>query len=155
MEKVDLQEILSELHFTEGMSPATMQQLAEIADVIEVPEGTMLFREGDKPADLFLVRSGKVAIEVNVPRRGPTTLLTLGPGEFVGWSGFIGENRMTASAKALEDSQIVRAPAEKLKELSKIDNEFGNHFYRSIALALSRRLVATRLQLLDLFANGN
>ncbi len=155
MEKTDLQEILNELHFTEGMSPSTMQQLAEIVEVTDVPAGTMLFREGDKPADLFLVRSGKVAIEVNVPRRGSTRLLTLGPGEFVGWSGFIGENRMTASAKALEDSEIVRAPAEKLKELSRNDHQFGNQFYQSVALALTRRLVATRLQLLDLFANGN
>ena len=60
---------------------------------------------------------------------------------------------MTASAIALEESEVVVAAAERLRELCDTDHDFGYHMMRQMVAALSKRLVATRLQLLDLFAD--
>ena len=43
-------------------------------------------------------------------------------------------------------------PADRLLSLCEQDAEFGQHVMRWMAQSLSNRLVATRLQLLDLFA---
>jgi CRP-like cAMP-binding protein len=60
---------------------------------------------------------------------------------------------MTTSAVALEETEAFAMPGDKLRELCEQDREFGYRFTERLAGALARRLVATRLQLLDLFAS--
>jgi CRP-like cAMP-binding protein len=151
MDNQRLQEILTEMRFTQGMSAATLQRLAEIAEPETVRAGTVLFREGSQNGDLFLIRNGKVALKINVPGKGQATVLTAGPGEFIGWSGLIGDAKMTATAVALEETEVFRVSSKKLNDLCGTNHEFCHSLMRGLAQALSQRLVATRLQLLDLF----
>jgi CRP/FNR family transcriptional regulator, cyclic AMP receptor protein len=102
---------------------------------------------------LYLVRHGRVALEMHVPQRGAVRILTTGPGEMVGWSALLDQGRMTTSALATEDTELVVVPADRLKELCESNSKFGYHLMKRMADALSKRLVATRLQLLDLFAD--
>jgi hypothetical protein len=44
---------------------------------------------------------------------------------------------------------------ESIEEMVDRDPQFAKEFYRWIALGLSQRLTATRLQLLDLFQHPN
>jgi len=60
---------------------------------------------------------------------------------------------MTATATAMDDVRAVSTSGEAILALSETDHEFGYRFMRRMAEALSRRLLATRLQLLDLFAD--
>jgi CRP/FNR family transcriptional regulator, cyclic AMP receptor protein len=113
---------------------------------------SILFREGEPCDSLFLVVSGLVAIEMYVPRRGPVRLLTVGPGEILGWSAVLGSQRMTATAIVLDETDLIRIPAGPFSELCVTDPEVGYALMRRLAVGLSRRLFATRLQLLDLFA---
>ncbi len=153
MENEQLHLILTEMRFTNGMSPKTLEHLAEIVELELVKQGTVLFREGSQNGDLFLIRDGKIALEINVPGRGKTMILTVGPGEFVGWSGMIGDTIMTATAIAVEDTEVLRASRESLAAICEEDHEFGHFLMRSLARALAERLVATRLQMMDLFAD--
>lgn len=153
MDSAQIHQVLSILHFSKDLSPSTLQQLAQIANAKTFAANTFLFREGSQEPDLFLVESGKIALEINFPGRGPTRILTIGPGEFVGWSGLVGEGRMSTSAIALEDTNVIAAPAAEIKELCESDAEFGYQIMKRLAEALARRLAATRLQLLDLFAD--
>ena len=153
MDTEKLKEILAEMRFTQGMSDATLHHLAEIAQPETVRAGTVLFREGSQNGDLFLIRNGKVALEINVPGKGQVTVLTVGPGEFVGWSGLIGDEKMTATALVLEDTEVLRASSRQLNELCGTHHEFCHYLMRGLVQCSSQRLVATRLQLLDLFAD--
>ena len=56
---------------------------------------------------------------------------------------------MTATATATEDSQIICLPGDKLRTLCNVDHEFGYSLMRHLAAALSKRLLATRLHLLE------
>jgi CRP-like cAMP-binding protein len=58
---------------------------------------------------------------------------------------------MTATATAAESSRIITLPGEKLRTLCQVDHEFGYSLMRHLASALSKRLLATRLHLLDTF----
>ena len=153
MDSEQIHQVLSILHFTKDLAPATLKQLAEIAEAKTFEANSFLFREGNREPDMFLVESGKIALEINFPGRGPTRILTIGPGEFVGWSGLVGEGKMTTSAVALEKTDVIAAPTAKLRELCERDAEFGYQIMQRLAEALARRLAATRLQLLDLFAD--
>jgi CRP/FNR family cyclic AMP-dependent transcriptional regulator len=154
MDAEKLKFILEELHFSADLPPRVLEHLAAESKTHPVAAGAALFREGQVNDQLYLVRSGRLALEMNVPGRGAVRILTVGPGEMVGWSALLHEGKMKASAVALEDSEVIAAAADRLRELCETNHDFGFHLMRQMAGALSHRLVATRLQLLDLFAHA-
>ncbi len=152
MDPSQLRFILEELRFSAMLPAEVLDQLAAASTIKQIPAGTVIFREGGTNDNLYLIRDGRLALEMSVPGRGAVRILTLGAGEMVGWSALLDEGKMTASAIAVEDSEVVVAEAEKLRQLCRANRDFGYHLMEQMAAALSKRLVATRLQLLDLFA---
>lgn len=144
--------LLYELTFTKGLPPRAMEALATMAELETVAEWAILFREEALCPDLFLVQSGFFTLDMHVPAKGRVTILTVGPGELLGWSALLGGGSMTATATAVEESRVIALPGDKLRMLCNVDHEFGYSLMRQMAIALSKRLLATRLQLLDLFA---
>jgi CRP-like cAMP-binding protein len=63
----------------------------------------------------------------------------------------VGGATMVATAIAIDDCELAAASADELRRLCETDLEFGYYFMRQLAKALARRLLAARLQLLDLF----
>jgi CRP/FNR family cyclic AMP-dependent transcriptional regulator len=153
METAQLHNVLREIHFTAQMHEPAVQRLAEVAVLHKYPAGAVLFRQGAHNGDLFLLRCGRVTLEMNVPGRGKLPILTLGPGDMVAWSALIGSGEMTCTAVTLDEVEAITVSGAKLLELCQQDHEFGYELMRRMASALSRRLLATRLQLLDLFAD--
>ena len=129
-----------------------MDRLAEIGEFHEFKLGSLLFREGNESRQCFLILEGHVALEMYVPGRGQVRILTLGPGDLLAWSALFG-GRMTTSALSLESTRLIAVPADRLEMLCRENPEFGYHWMRAVAIAMSQRLLATRLQLLDLFGD--
>lgn len=154
MDPSELRQQLRELRFSATLSDDTARKLAGLVSVVEFPKGAVVFEEGANHPWLSLIVEGEVALEMCVPARGCTRILTLGPGDILGWSSLLGGDRMTAGAQALSDTQMLVASAQALNSLCEIDHDFGYEFLRGVATALSRRLVATRLQLLDLYCDA-
>ncbi|RMF36818.1 MAG: cyclic nucleotide-binding domain-containing protein [Planctomycetota bacterium] len=146
--------LLEQLQFSANFPDQVLHRLAQTAKMVEMHAGTVIFREGSLNETLYLIHTGRIALEMNVPGRGAVRILTLGPGEMLAWSALVGEGRMTATAIAIAESQLIALPAPHMRELCEADHEFGYHVMREMAAALARRLVATRLQLLDLFADS-
>ena len=137
--------------FLTGLSQETYRLLADVARVEHIASDTVLFREGQKSGAVFLVISGEVALEIASPNRGRLRFQTVGPGELLGWSPLLGQPLMTATARALTPAQLIRLETGPLLKLCQDHPHFGMEIMRRTASALSRRLAATRLQLLDIF----
>ncbi|MEZ6057615.1 MAG: Crp/Fnr family transcriptional regulator [Planctomycetaceae bacterium] len=154
MEASQLKAILEDHSFTAHFPQSVLEALAEVASVQEVTAGEIVFRDGGPNDQLYLVQQGRLALEINIPGQRPVRILTLAPGEMAGWSALLGEGKMTAGATAIVDSVLIVAPAAALRDLCEVNHDFGYHLMRQMAVALSQRLVVTRLQLLDLFGNS-
>lgn len=141
---------LSELELFSKLPESMLRQLAQLAEPRQYIAGGLLFHEGDYGDDLFVLQKGKVQLQMRVPGHGSIPILTLGPGQLAAWSAVLGTGEMTTSATALEDTSVFVLQGSKLRELWEQDHEFGFRFMEQLAGALARRLVATRLQLLDL-----
>jgi CRP/FNR family cyclic AMP-dependent transcriptional regulator len=150
--QISLHELLARSHYTEGLSPEVVGVLADIARLVNAPTGTILFEEGSHQDEIFVLSSGRAALEMNVPRRGRVRLLTVGAGELLGWSELIDEGTMTSTAVVTKDATLVGLSSRRLLELCEQDPKFGYMLMKQTAKAVSRRLVATRLQLLDLYS---
>ncbi len=145
-----LRERLSELHFSAELPAAALDRVAEIGELRECRAGETLFREGIEGRDFYVVITGQLVLSMHVPGRSDVQILSLGPGDPVAWSALIGSGRMTTGAVATADARLISISAERLANLCEQDPEFGYHWMRAVAVALSKRLVATRMQLLEL-----
>lgn len=149
MASTEMLQALRELRFSADLSEEDLIKLAEISEFVEFPAGTTIFYEGSKSPYIFLLRNGRVELRMCAPAKGCLTLLTLEGGELLGWSPAILPGEMTATAVAVKETQAIRIGTDELQSLCDADHDIGYEMMRRVALALSRRLVATRLQVMD------
>lgn len=142
---------LSELTFVSGWAETVVNELAAISRLVEFHAGAVLFYQGSHNPDLYLICSGRVALDMHVPGRGAVRILTVGTGELLAWSALIGDGTMTTRAIALEPVQAIAINGNYLSALCERRHDIGFCVMRQLSWSLSHRLTATRLQLLDLF----
>lgn len=135
----------------DGLDEAQLQKLADIAQCVEFPEHKLIFREGDAATDVFFVTSGSVALEICARGRGCRRILTVGEGELLGWSPVLEQQRLSATARAQTATQAIQMNGRQILTICEHDPRFGYEFMKRAALALAKRLSATRLQLLDVY----
>jgi CRP-like cAMP-binding protein len=128
-----------------------LKQLADISRYATVAAGTVLFAEGQLHTDIHFVESGTIALEMVTRQCGKQRILTVGEGDLLAWSALLGDGRMTATAIATTDASMITLSGECLQKLCDSDRDVGYVVMQSVARMISRRLLATRLQLLDLF----
>lgn len=153
MPNPELLEILRGIRFLHDIDDAHLRLLVPITEVKQVPAGSTLFREGQDHSQIYLVIDGSIALDVRVSGQETKRLQTVGPGELLGWSPVLGQVEMTATARVLRPSRIVAIDAAQLLAICEHDPKFGFEFMRRTARALSKRLAATRLQLLDVYSS--
>ncbi len=151
MDAAALAQALSQTSFALTLPAATITRLAALAQPKSLASGATLFREGDSHDGFYIVRSGHVVLEMGIATRGRARILTVGPGELLAWSTLVGDSRMTATAIAQDDVELLALSGRELAAACEADHELGFQIMRRIAQGLSKRLLATRLQMLDLF----
>jgi CRP-like cAMP-binding protein len=114
----------------------------------------IIFSEGDPASHCYLILDGSVLLEICGPT-GRTQILTVGEGELLGWSAVLGAGQLTATARATTATRAIVLGGQELSSLCEQSPEFGYQFMRCTAMALAKRLTATRLQLLDLYGAEN
>lgn len=152
MKTTNLTATLQKLNFTQGLSKQYRQLLADISVEAEFNAGHVFFREGEAGTVLYLIRRGRVAIEIPVPGRGRISILTVGPGEIFGWSSLFAASGKTAGARAVEDTVTIAIDARKLMRACQKDPKLGFEILLRVVRVVAARLQVTRLQLLDVFA---
>jgi CRP-like cAMP-binding protein len=145
--------MLEKLAFFEGFPPDYLKPLVGVARAVELPADEIIFSEGQKSPNIYIVLEGKVALEIWVTGHGATTIQTVGPGKLLGWTPLLSSGLMTATARVVEPCRLVAINAMQVLEVCGQNPKFGMEFMRRTALALARRLSATRLQLLEAYEN--
>ncbi len=115
--------------------------------------GQYLLREGDPADSFFVLRSGRVALEMSAPPRGVLVIETFGGGDVVGWSWLFPPYRWHFDAVALEPVRAVALDGACLRGKCEEDPTFGFELTRRFAHLLVGRLQATRVRLLDLYGD--
>lgn len=113
--------------------------------------GEYLLHQGEPANEFFLIRHGKVALEIDAPGRPPVILETLGVGEFVGASWLIPPYRWVFDARAVELTRVTGIDAACLRGKCEADHDLGYDMMKRFLPALVKRLHATRLQVLDVY----
>jgi CRP/FNR family cyclic AMP-dependent transcriptional regulator len=136
------------------LKPEHFNRVAEAAVLRHVQAGQELFKEGNKEDCFYVVVEGRVALDIFIPHRGKVRIYTAEPMDLIGWSAATPVVRSrTAGATVVHSGRLVAFNAEKVRQICEEDHDFGYLFMRRIAHIIAGRLMVTRLQLLDMFAD--
>jgi len=135
----------------DGLPPGPRERLLGLVTHHELDPGATFMHEGDVTKSMSIIVRGRVALRLRVPERGAVTILTLDPGDIVGWSAIVPPYRATTSATTLEPTELATLPADDLRAILASDNEVAGAFLPRVMETIAARVEATRDQLLDLF----
>ena len=147
----NLIEALQEIRFLHDIGPMHLETISKIARLRDFNEGDIVFRQGDAAEHVYLVVYGSVSLEICAAGAGCQQILTLGPGELLGWSSVLEQLCYTARARSLDSTRVVEINIAQLLSICERDPQFGYELMRRTALALAKRLSATRMQLLNVY----
>jgi CRP/FNR family cyclic AMP-dependent transcriptional regulator len=117
--------------------------------------GTMIFREGEPANTFYVLRHGKVALEIHVPERAAVVIETLGPGDVLGWSWLFPPYRWQFDARAVDSTSAIALDGACLRRKCDEDTRLGYLLMQRFAHVTQERLQATRLQLLDVYGDAH
>lgn len=151
MEKEDLTAIMRQHPFLAGLSFEHMQTLIGCASNVRFADGDTIIHEGQVANKFYLIRTGRVALQMDVPGKEPLRIQTVGPGEILGWSWLISPFRWHFSGIVVLETRAIALDGECLRAKCEKDTDFGYEMLKRLAQVMERRLDATRLQLIDLY----
>jgi CRP-like cAMP-binding protein len=135
--------------FLAGMPPAHLDELASITQSVRFDKNEVILEEGETSTQLFLITSGRVALEIaGAPR--PFRVDVLGEGDEFGWSWALGTPGVY-QVRAMEPTEALVVPAPDLLALCEIDNAFGYALMRRLLGVVADRLQSTRLTVIDMY----
>jgi CRP/FNR family transcriptional regulator, cyclic AMP receptor protein len=138
--------------FASGLTRGQLERLAALATSIDLPAGCRLFEEGGQAARLWLVRSGRIALDLRVPGRERIIVETLGPGDELGLSWLTSAAQWQFGAITQLPVSAFELSSGALIDLCETDHELGYQLTRRLLSTAIARLQAARIRILDLYA---
>ncbi len=122
---------LQEIPLLEGCTRGQLRAIARIAEVREVPEGTVLTRRGEPGEEFFVIVDGRARVEVTPRKRG-----RLGPGDFFGEISLLDGGPRSATVTAETAMRLLVIGRRHFSRLLRELPDLG----RAIMGVLARRL---------------
>jgi len=144
--------MLNRTWFASELAPETQKRLARLGTVQDFEADEVILHEGEDASEMGILVTGRLALRTFVPERGFVTILSVEPGDIFGWSAVLADTKAQSTVVAAESSRALVIPGEALRAALKEDHALAASLYPQVLRAVARRLRATRLQLLDLFA---
>ncbi len=150
MEKKSLKSVLANHAVLKGLPAPYLELLTGCAKNTRTEAGEFLFKAGENADRFYLIRPGRVAVELHAKPHKPVIIQTLEPGEMLGWSWLIPPYRWHLSARAEGPVVALSFDGKCLRGKFAKDAKLGYELYRRFALIMSRRLEETFLQMLGI-----
>jgi CRP/FNR family cyclic AMP-dependent transcriptional regulator len=149
-----LQAPLREHPFFQDFSDAHLETVAGCGRNIQFAAGETIFREGEEADYFYVIRHGRVALDIHGSHRGTITIETVESGEIIGWSWLVPPYRWRFSARAVVKTRAIVLDGRCLRGKCEQDYQLGYELFKRFAHVFSERLDHTILQLLDIYCEN-
>lgn len=136
-------EILREAEVFAGLSPEQLRPLAALARERRAAAGEVLFRLGEQADECYVIVTGRVELTFPLLVMGETKearFQSLEAGRLLAWSALVPPHRLTMSARAATDVELLALERGRLTELFREQPAIGH-----VVMANLARVVAARL----------
>lgn len=113
--------------------------------------GERIFEEGARAERFWVLRTGTVTLDMNIPGHRAVVTDHLGHGELLGWSWLFPPYEWQMGAEAASPIRTLEFDAAAVRQLCHEDAELGRALTYAVADVIGQRLQRTRGRLIDVF----
>jgi CRP-like cAMP-binding protein len=135
--------LLQNIYLFKLMSGEELEVISEAAEVETFGGTDEIFTQGDKALALYVIKYGSVRIHQRSSSGDNIEVATLGTGSHFGEMGFVDGEPRSASATAIEKSDIIVFNYGKLQKVLERHPTIAVKFYKELAHFLCGRLRIT------------
>lgn len=146
-----MEEVLGSHPFFAGLNAGAIRLIAGCASNVHFAEGEFLFEEGHEANQFWVIRRGRVAMQLESPGQGAIVTDTMDEGEVVGWSWLVPPYRFFADGRAVTPVSATALDGACLRGKCEADPELGYQLLKRVTSVMYQRLQSTRIRLLDLY----
>ncbi len=146
-----LESILTKHPLFKDLDKRYLELIIGCASDVSFDAGKLIFREGEEANHFYIIRQGKVALQlVFVHGAEPTLVQTLGEGDVLGWSWLFPPYSWRLDARVVALTEAIAMDGKYLRTKCEEDQNFGYELTKRFAHIMEQRFQAIRqLQLLE------
>ena len=149
MSNQSITEYLSNHEFFSEFSDDVLKFLCECSSMREIKKGHILFRQGENADKFYVVRNGRISLQMPAIM-GPTLeIQTLDKDQVLGWSWLISPYKWNFQTKAEEDSELLQFDGTAILARCEQEPKFGYELLKKFAALMSVGLNAARQKMMD------
>lgn len=145
---------LKECQVFSALDDVALESVASSLIDKQYEAGTTIFHEGDKASELLVIREGKVALQMALPKSYATaqrriTVDVVAKNDVAGWSAIVEPHIYTLTAVCLQETKALSISSNKLNWLLQSNYDIGYAVLRELIKVVASRLHETRQVLLS------
>lgn len=139
--------LLQNVYLFKSLNSEALEKISELVETETIAAGGDIFCEGDKALALYLIKHGSVHIRRESSKGDKIEVAALGTGSHFGEMSFVDDEPRSASATAVEKSEILTIPYDRLRALLEDRPQIAIPFYKELSHFLCGRLRVTTTDL--------
>jgi CRP/FNR family transcriptional regulator, cyclic AMP receptor protein len=148
-----MEELIGRHPFFAGLGADTVRLIAGCASNVHFAAGDYIFTQGEAAGRFYVLRHGRVALEIHSPERGPLIIDTMDEGEVLGWSWLVPPFQYFTDARAVTPVSATALDGACLRGKCEADAQLGYQLLKRVTSVMYQRLQSTRVRLLDLYGS--
>lgn len=144
---------LRKIFLLQNLTDKMLEKMVPQTRLLQFGEREIIFEEGMKAENFYMLKKGKVLLEVEVSKRLTISLGSIKSGYSFGWSALLSGPSHTSHAVCTEPSDVFAIPGEKLRDILEGTPLMGYRVMAFAATILKNRLERRTSQLLKVIAN--
>jgi CRP/FNR family transcriptional regulator, cyclic AMP receptor protein len=150
-----LESILAHHPFFENLEAKYLALVTGCASNVRFEAGEFIYRQDEEANSFYIIREGKVALEVCPPEKNPITVQTVSDGEILGWAWLVPPYHWQFDAQAVELTRAIVLDGKCLRTKCGEDHTLGYELLSRLLPVIGQTMEATRLQLLDIYGSND
>ena len=135
--------LLQNIYLFKSLTQEELNLVNDICEVEAFNPGDDIFRQNDDARALYVIKFGSVKIHTKSQEGDNIEIANLGTGSHFGEMALLDDEKRSASATAIERSDIIKINYENLTKLLEATPTIAVHFYHELSKFLCGRLRIT------------
>ena len=144
-------DLLLEHKFFIEMDREIVEMIAGCGVNVHFKPGEYAAKAGESADRFYVIKKGKMSIDLHHPSQGTLTIQTLANNEIVGSRWIIPPYQYRFDVRCLEHTSVVAIDGKCIRGKCEKDPKLGYALMKEFTKLMSKRLENTRMQLLDVY----
>lgn len=133
-------EDLKDMYWLDNLPYKMLEKISPHVELIHFEERDVVFEEGERAVNFFMLKRGKILLEVEISEDIIISLGAVKAGFSFGWSALLPDGAYTSYARCAEACEVMSIPGHKFLEIIDEDHTMGYLVMQGVVRILKNRL---------------